>query len=84
MDYKINFKKSVERDLKRISKDKLTLILEHIQNDFPQKIKACPALKGRYAGLRKYRIGDYRVIFSLDANIVLILRIQHRREVYRS
>lgn len=34
-------------------------------------------------GTYRYRIGDYRVIFDMDGKKVVILRIGHRREVYR-
>lgn len=43
-------------------------------------------LKGSKLGqLWRYRVGDYRVIASIedDALVVLVVRIGHRREVYR-
>jgi mRNA interferase RelE/StbE len=42
-----------------------------------------PALKGKLAGLRKFRIGDYRIIYAILEHDVIILRIGHRKEVYR-
>ena len=42
-----------------------------------------PTLKGKFAGLRKYRVGDYRVIFAIAGREVLVLRIGNRRDVYR-
>jgi mRNA interferase RelE/StbE len=43
-----------------------------------------PQLKGKFAGLRKFRVGDYRIIFSIiETETVLILRIAHRKEIYR-
>jgi len=41
-------------------------------------------LTGRFSGLRKFRIRDFRVIFSIIGNTALILRIRHRKEVYKS
>ena len=43
------------------------------------------ALKGRLGQLWKYRIGDYRIIADIQDKRVLILvvRIGHRREVYK-
>jgi mRNA interferase RelE/StbE len=43
------------------------------------------ALKGRLGQLWKYRIGDYRVIADILDSVLLILvvRIDHRREVYK-
>jgi len=35
------------------------------------------------AGTYRYRIGDYRVVFDIDKNTIVILRIGHRREIHR-
>jgi mRNA interferase RelE/StbE len=42
-------------------------------------------LKGALSGLWRYRVGDYRVICELqdEALVVLVVRIGHRRAVYR-
>jgi mRNA interferase RelE/StbE len=42
-------------------------------------------LRSNLAGLWRYRVGDYRVICSIEANefVVLVLQIGHRREVYK-
>lgn len=44
------------------------------------------ALKGtEFGDLWKYRVGDYRIIASIEDNLVriLVVRIGNRREVYR-
>lgn len=42
------------------------------------------ALKGDYAGYYRYRIGDYRVIYSINDKIVqiFVIAIAHRGEAY--
>lgn len=42
-------------------------------------------LAGSLAGLRRYRVGDYRIICEIQEArlVVLVLKIGHRREVYR-
>ncbi len=44
-------------------------------------------LTGTLAGLYRYRIGDYRVVFEIDNNgavtILSILSIKHRKDIYR-
>jgi mRNA interferase RelE/StbE len=83
LSYKIAFKKSVSRDLKKIGPDQAERILIKIEKDLPQRADTFPSLTGSFAGLRKFRIGDYRVIFTILEDTVLILRISHRRESYR-
>ena len=43
------------------------------------------ALKGEFEGLRPLRVGAYRVVYEWqrDELVVLVIRIGHRREVYR-
>lgn len=31
----------------------------------------------------RFRVGNYRVLFDVDGENIMILHIQHRREVYR-
>ena len=83
MAYNITFKKSVTKDLKRISKQQATRILDKIDAELTLDPQKFPSLTGPFAGLRKFRVGDYRVIFAIMDADVLILRVQHRKDVYR-
>lgn len=42
-------------------------------------------LTGKLKGYRSFRSGDYRIIYDVQfgRNIVRVLRIGHRREIYR-
>ena len=70
LGYKVTFKKSVFRDLKKISRDQVNNILKKIAKDLSEKADTYPILTGKFAGLRKYRSGDYRVIFTIIDNTV--------------
>jgi len=83
LSFKIAFKKSVSRDLKKIDKDQTARILNKIVEELPEKAETFPVLSGKFSGLRKFRVGDYRVIYSIIEDTALILRISHRREAYR-
>ena len=83
MAYNIVYKKSVHRDLKKLSKDEVSSILDQIEQELTKKSESYPVLKGQFAGLRKYRIGDYKVIYALVGTDILILRIGNRRDVYK-
>jgi addiction module RelE/StbE family toxin len=80
---KIAFKKSVSRDLKKLNKGDAERILDKIEQDLTEKADTIPMLKGKFSGLRKFRIGDYRVIYTIIENTALVLRISHRRDAYR-
>jgi len=81
--YRIVYKKSVARDLSRLDKTEARRILNRLEKDLAEKPDSYPVLKGKFAGLRKYRIGEYRVVYAIIATDVQVLRIGHRRDVYK-
>lgn len=83
MAYNIVYKKSVQRDLKKLSKAEANRILNQVEEELSKNAETYPSLKGRFAGLRKYRVGDFRVIFAILGDDVLVLRIGHRKDVYK-
>lgn len=83
MEYNIVYKSSIKKDLRRIDRKKLPAILEDIESvlkDSPLKGKE---LKGEFEGLFSYRVGDYRVIYTILGNTVMVLRISHRKDAYK-
>jgi len=81
--YNIVYKNSVQRDLKRLSRAEARRVLNQIEEGLSENADTYPVLKGQFTGLRKYRIGDYRVIYAILGDDVLVLRIGHRKEVYK-
>ena len=82
MAFDIAYKKSVSKDLANLGQAEARRILDKIDKDLATRADAYPVLKGPFGGLRKLRVGDYRVIFAILGKQVLVLRIGHRREVY--
>lgn len=83
MAYNINYKGSVAKDLSRLDKPDALRLLNKIEKYLPGAADECPGLKGAFAGLKKFRAGDYRVIFTIIEDDVFILRIGHRKDVYK-
>lgn len=83
MGFNITFKKSVQKDLAKIPKAVAARLLDKIDKELPGGAESCPVLKGEFDGLRKLRVGDYRVIYTILGNDVLILHIAHSKDVYR-
>ena len=82
--YSIFFKESVRKDLDSIPKNDLQRVMERIASlaGNPRPI-GCEKLSGQ----ERYRIrqGDYRIIYSIqDTELtVWVVKVGHRREVYR-
>ena len=83
MAFEIFYKASVAKDLKRVDKTKARALVLKLESALSKNPDMGEPLKGAYQGLFKYRVGDYRVIYSKTAEGILILRIAHRKEVYR-
>ena len=83
MAYKIRFKRSVAKDLNKLNQKEKIRILDKIDEVLKIRPADFPKLKGEYFGLRKLRIGSYRVIFSILDDEVHVLRIGHRTNVYK-
>lgn len=84
MIYQISIKESALKALLKIeSQYRLRLI------DAIEKLKTNPnagsVLKGEFSGLRRIRIGDYRIVYEVQNEqlVILVIRIAHRREVYK-
>jgi mRNA interferase RelE/StbE len=81
--YNIVYKKSVQNDLKKLPKVEARRVLDQIEEELSKNASSYPVLKGQFAGLRKYRVGDYRVIYAILHDEVVILRVGHRKDVYK-
>jgi len=79
--YNIGWKEHALQDLKKleysISKRIIKKVEELSENPFSKDIKK---LKG--SDDFRLRVGDYRVIFSIEKNIIQILKVGHRKNIY--
>lgn len=81
---RIDYKASVQGDLRRLDPPVAVRILRRIEQALVSEGRQGEPLSGAFAGLYRLRVGDHRVIFARTEEGYLVLRIGHRREVYRS
>lgn len=86
--YKVIYSENAVKDLRRIDKNIAQRIIKKIKS-FSEKEDIKPfakALKGFEEKFR-FRIGDYRAIFTIDKagkiHILMILNVKHRKDIYR-
>ncbi len=48
-----------------------------------QPLKFAEKLKDGSLGEYRFRIGDYRIVFDLEGNTIFVLRVGHRKEIYK-
>lgn len=83
MAFKIRIREDALEDLERIPKSDAKRILERIENHLPQSALLEEQLKGELKGLRRMRVGDYRVIFAIEQETVIVLQVMNRKDIYR-
>jgi len=83
--YKIQWKKSAVKELKRLNKKIIKKILINIEdlrnNPFPSHSRKLVNSEHTY----RLRIGDYRIIYSIQKGVLVIeiIRVRHRKDAYR-
>jgi mRNA interferase RelE/StbE len=83
--YRINLKRSVEKDLRRLPGAQLPRVLSAIdQLSSDPHPRGATKLSGAET-LYRVRVGDYRLIYEVDTETreVTIHYLRHRREAYR-
>lgn len=84
-NYKVEITASAEKSLKKIPKKDIVKIVEAIRvlaiSPFPE---GCRKLKGE-EDVYRVRQGNYRIIYEVVENklIVLVLKIGHRKDIYK-
>lgn len=85
MTYRVEFTSAAARQVKKLprpARDRLLASIESLSND--PRPPGSTKLVGEETAWR-LRIGDYRVVYDIvdDVLTVLIVRVGHRREIYR-
>jgi len=81
--YNILYKESVKKDLQKIDKKEVGKILDALESALTQNPTKGKRLTGNYKGLYSYRLRNYRVVYTILRESVLVLRIGHRKDVYK-
>ncbi len=82
--YRLEFKRSVAKDLRGLPKVDVRRILDRIE-----ALSADPRPPGceKLSAAERYRIrqGAYRILYEIHDSqlVVLVVKVDHRREVYR-
>lgn len=88
MTWRVEIADSARKDIKKLSRkaqaDIVRFLRERVaEGDNPRQ--SGKALKGEMGDLWRYRVGDYRLICDIQDGVVtvLVLRVRHRKDVYR-
>ncbi|MBU2567759.1 MAG: type II toxin-antitoxin system RelE/ParE family toxin [Elusimicrobia bacterium] len=83
MKYRLLYTNRAVKDIKKLDniiKDRISKTLLRFADN---PLEYSEPLSNIEIGTYRFRIGDYRVIFDIEGNNIVILRIGHRKEIYR-
>ena len=85
MQYSVEFRPAVLKSLKRLPKKDLRRIkkrIDEVAENLPDPVTT--KMKGNNS-FHKIRSGDYRVIYEIHDNhlVILVVKIGHRKDVYK-
>ena len=83
MKYKLSYTQRAIKDIQKLEpniRDRLGKTLLRYEGN---PMKYAEKLTDSRLGTYRFRIGDYRVIFDLEENEIVVLRVGHRRDIYR-
>lgn len=82
-DYEFNSR--ARKDIKRLSPEIAERIVKKLDYfvSTANPLEHADHLTNFEIGSYRFRIGDYRVIFDVDGDKIVILKVGHRREIYR-
>jgi mRNA interferase RelE/StbE len=83
--YRLEFSATAERQLKKLADGDQIRLLRAIQALAEEpRPRGCRKLRG-YVNVYRVRVGVYRVLYGVenDRLVVLVLKIGHRKDIYR-
>jgi len=87
--YELRYTEQARKDLLKCERAVAQRIVKKLGENITlsNPLQRAKALTGELFGVYRYRIGDYRVLFELNEHnkmiILMVLRIKHRKDVYR-
>ncbi len=83
MNYRLVYTQRASRDIQKLEpkvKSRIGKALLRFESD---PLGCAKRLTNASLGTYRFRVGDYRIIFDLEGEEIVVLRVGHRREVYR-
>jgi len=83
MKYQIEFKPRAIKDLKSLKNKKLINSLFEKINCLSDNLMGDVKKLTNFTSEYRLRVNDYRILFEIEDNKIIIYRILHRKEAYR-
>jgi mRNA interferase RelE/StbE len=81
--YRLTYTRRAERDIKKLEANTKERVGKALLRYSEEPLKFAEKLSDPILGEYRFRVGDYRVIFDIEGNEIVVLRVGHRREIYK-
>lgn len=83
--YRYEFKPLATKQLKKLPKDVQRQIIKKLEFflSTPDPLVFASKLINRDLGEYRFRAGDYRIIFDVEGQKIIVVAVGHRKEIYR-
>jgi len=81
--YRLIYTRRAERDIKKLEANAKERVGKALIRYSEELLKFAEKLSDPILGEYRFRVGDYRVIFDIEGNEIVVLRVGHRREIYK-
>ncbi len=83
MNFKLVYTKRAVKDIQNLDNNVRKRIGKALIRYREDLMKKAEKLTDFAFGTYKFRIGDYRIIFDIEDKDIVVLRVGHRREIYK-
>ena len=83
MSYKLIYTNTAYKDIKKLDIVAKKRIGKKIEEYSKDPLSTSKKLTNLSIGTFRWRIGNYRVVFDIDNENIIILRVGHRKEIYK-
>lgn len=83
MKYRLVYTQRAIKDIQKLDESTMKRIGKALLKFEEDPSRYAEKLTDPRLGTYRFRIGDYRVIFDIEEGDIVVLRVGHRRDIYR-
>lgn len=83
--FSFELKKKAAKEIDKLPSKIRKRILEKLKFYSSQRnpLRFAERLRDRRFGEYRFRIGDYRILFDVDTKKIIVLKVGHRKDIYK-
>lgn len=83
MAYRLTYTRRAAKDISKLQKSTKERIKKSLDKYAEDPLLYARKMADTTLGTYRFRIGEYRALFDIEGDEIVILRLRHRSEVYR-